>query len=603
MFGDPVEPAESENVTSQTGTDGSSLMAMFVPTLLQLSEARSVRRIQDDHILDAKEREMKEFSSQTPYLTNSANKIHQEENSGLADKQKVKLQETVGSVAIASQVEKLGIPSQVSDGERKLDLPCSHNEKVLDHLVSRVSRIEDLLLRFEERMLKPLNSIEARLQHVEQQLEELNKKPQNSDLQCCTRIYAPEFSCHELDDFFDSNENNMPTSDEKGSPLCIPPEHGADLANASHSLSSLVVTAPEFSHADEEEEDELEAVADSSKEEPKRALSIDDALASALAGLMSSTSAERQKYTQALAIKAPDFSFEEDSNSGKRAMQETKDGIATDPPFNHTVTDETECIISASTSSNIHFLESKLKEIKSFNDHYLENTGEGVDEKFWFNEEGKDSQASDIQDAIASGGQVVTETNLHKITEDIEGLEASNRFSNISALGYCEAVDQFLDNQIDGGSDLIQEITFANFEFSTTAEVKDKDCEKVILQDIFYFPSASSIVDFEIPILDVNFVSQDISPSASLLEALLADLPDSNDEVPCATEQDDVSQVGEQCDLISVDDYKSIIPTNANYFSVDVDYCSLGEIPLTVEDEGLQEYYTSNGGECEVGLI
>ncbi|KAJ0095592.1 hypothetical protein Patl1_17181 [Pistacia atlantica] len=397
VFGDPVEPADSENITSQTGNrDGSSLMAMFVPTLLQLSKARSVGRIQDDRILDAKEKQkMQEISSQATDLTNSANKIQQE----------VKLQETVGSAAIASQIE---MPSRLSDGESKPDLSSSHDGKVLDHLVFRVSRIEDLLLRFEERMLKPLNSIEARLQHVEQQIEELNKKPQNSKLRCCTRFSAPEFSCHELDDFLDNNENNMPVSDEKGSPLCIPPEDGADLANASQSPSSPVVTGPEISHAaDEEEDDELEAVADSSKEEPKRFLSVDDALASALAGLLSSTSAEPQKYTQALAIKAPDFSSEEDSNSGKKASREIKDGIATDPPIHYTVTDETECINdSVSTSSNIQFSESELEVIKSFDDHYLEDTEEAVDEKCWFNEEGKDdSQARGIQDAAASAGQ------------------------------------------------------------------------------------------------------------------------------------------------------------------------------------------------------
>ncbi|KAJ0038671.1 hypothetical protein Pint_23989 [Pistacia integerrima] len=398
--------------------------------------------------------------------------------------------------AIASQIE---MPSRLSDGESKPDLSSSHDGKVLDHLVFRVSRIEDLLLRFEERMLKPLNSIEARLQHVEQQIEELNKKPQNSKLRCCTRFSAPEFSCHELDDFLDNNENNMPS------------------------------LAPEISHAaDEEEDDELEAVADSSKEEPKRflILSVDDALASALAGLLSSTSAEPQKYTQALAIKAPDFSSEEDSNSGKKASREIKDGIATDPPIHYTVTDETEYINdSVSTSSNIHFSESELEE------KMIHRPG-----------------VSRMQ--LLQLGKEITEIDLHQITEDIEGLEVINRLSNTSVLDDCEAVNQFLDNQMDDGSDSTQDVAFVNSEFTTTTEVKDEESDKAILQNILEFPCASSIVDFKIPILDVKFVSQDISHTRSLLEAFLADIPDSNDEAR-ATEKDNGSQVGEQCNLIS----------------------------------------------------
>ncbi|KAJ0095595.1 hypothetical protein Patl1_17182 [Pistacia atlantica] len=153
---------------------------------------------------------------------------------------------------------------------------------------------------------------------------------------------------------------------------------------------------------------------------------------------------------------------------------------------------------------------------------------------------------------------------------------------------------------MDDGSDSTQDVAFVNSEFTTTTEVKDEESDKAILQNILEFPCASSIVDFKIPILDVKFVSQDISHTRSLLEAFLADIPDSNDEAH-ATEKDNGSQVGEQCNLISVDDYELTIPTSTNRFSVDVDYCSLGEIPLTVEDEGLREYYTSNKGECGPG--
>ncbi|KAJ8751493.1 hypothetical protein K2173_016716 [Erythroxylum novogranatense] len=100
-------------------------------------------------------------------------------------------------------------------------------------LVLRLNRLEDILLRFEENMLKPINSIDERLQCVERQLEVLSKKAQNVELLSCTRISAPEFSCSE------SETNSFYNS---GS-LC-------------QLFAILVVTAPAFSNCDDEEENE-----------------------------------------------------------------------------------------------------------------------------------------------------------------------------------------------------------------------------------------------------------------------------------------------------------------------------------------------------------
>lgn len=96
---------------------------------------------------------------------------------------------------------KVQIPLPVLNIKRKMDcraqnnFPCSQLERLMEQLIMKVSIIEDLCLRFEENMLKPINSIEARLQWVEQQLELLSKKSQDSRFPFCTTFSAPfEFS-------------------------------------------------------------------------------------------------------------------------------------------------------------------------------------------------------------------------------------------------------------------------------------------------------------------------------------------------------------------------------------------------------------------------
>ncbi|KAJ6692086.1 40S RIBOSOMAL PROTEIN S27 [Salix purpurea] len=146
------------------------------------------------------------------------------------------------------------ILQQVSNTESKSDISRSHCEGVLDQLFSRVNRIEDLLLRFEESMLKPINSIDVRLQQVEKQL-----------------------------DF------------------------------------------PEFSNYDDEVEDHaVELVKESPKVKENHVVSIDDALAYAPAGFLSSCSMWSQKYSQTVAVKAPDFPTEDTNEKVVPLMVESE---------------------------------------------------------------------------------------------------------------------------------------------------------------------------------------------------------------------------------------------------------------------------------------
>ncbi|KAK2637042.1 hypothetical protein Ddye_031834 [Dipteronia dyeriana] len=567
VFADPVESDDSDNRVGQMeNSASSSLMAMFMPTLLQLSRTRSAGQIRDDHSCGEIQKSQG-ISLEATDSTNVSNNIQQEGDSGLADKQKIKKQETVGSASIPAQVE---MPPQDSDTEIKSDMSCSRIEKVLDQLVSRVSRVEDLFLRFEERMVKPISSIEARLQQIEQQLEELIKKPQNSGLLSCTRFSAPEFSCPESDDnFIYNNENATAESDEVKECLSsIPPDDSADLVDTNQYRSCLIVTAPEFSNGDDDKEnDALEAATVTSGDKTKKALSVDDALANALTGFLSSASPEPHKYTQALAIKAPDFSSEEDSNNGKTSSTEVE-GRRAKSPIYFSATDETECINeSMSTSSDNFCLESKVDKTTS-DDHHFEKTGEGVDNVYHHNDSQDDSQDSSIHYTVAPAEQEVAEADLYpQITEDKTTVE----------------------NQNNDGSDTAQEVAVVNSEFNAATEVTEETSDKDVLENVLEFPHTSSVVNFEMPILDVKFVSVESSNSNYLLETLLDEIPEneiveSNVGSTSPKQNDDGSQIGQQHNLISVGDPESAsAAASGNYFCVDMDYCSLVETPSNME--------------------
>ncbi|KAK9283714.1 hypothetical protein L1049_011964 [Liquidambar formosana] len=266
VFADPVESSDSENQVGRVeNSAGSSLMAMLVPTILQLSKTGN-SRIQDKHTFDMREtQKFQEIRSKASDSTNIANTVQLEGKSSIADQQEVKLQEPNGAIAQPAQFH---IPKRVPDMESKPDsfakeqaLPYMHFERAMDQLFSRMGKIEDLCLRFEENMLKPISNIEARLQRVEQQLEVLTKNSQNSGFPSGTRFSAPEFSCNESgSNSFYNDGSDYPSaleSDKKDIPcvkISIPPDDMSVSVNVTQLLPSLVVTAPEFSNGDDEEE-------------------------------------------------------------------------------------------------------------------------------------------------------------------------------------------------------------------------------------------------------------------------------------------------------------------------------------------------------------
>jgi hypothetical protein len=98
----------------------------------------------------------------------------------------------------------------------------------------------------------------------------------------------------------------------------------------------------------------------------------------------------------------------------------------------------------------------------------------------------------------------------------------------------------------------------------------------------------------------VKFVSQGNSGIKPPLEALLAGMPDLEVEVPSVMEDNnDGSGIGDQCNLISVEDFGAINPHFSGYGLSH----SLNETPSNMEADKLHDCYTSSGQEMPASSL
>ncbi|KAI3676656.1 hypothetical protein L1987_86268 [Smallanthus sonchifolius] len=267
VFADPIDFNDSENQTVNAETSaGSSLMTMLVPTLLGLTKSRPVP-IHDQNSSNPVGKPIKtEFEPTTS--TNPVNLVHQQDET-LRKPSEPKAELTQSQLPVSTPDK-----DKVCDWTKRNEFSYTRTEVLLEQLVARVSRIEDICMRFEENMLKPMNNMEARLQRVEQQVELLGRRP-----------VSPSFSRLEPDPRSISNDGHgSQFSDESES------ERTGSFSTETHKPPEdiSVATVQEFS-CDEKVEmnDVLELP---KKEKPKKTVSIDDALlAAALAGFSSFT--------------------------------------------------------------------------------------------------------------------------------------------------------------------------------------------------------------------------------------------------------------------------------------------------------------------------
>lgn len=601
MFADPVDSTDSEKANKMENSSGNPLMAMLLPTLLQMSKTKGISaiRTQDKHTSEAsRTQNFEESTSEATCSTNCATKIQQEQNSSIAHHGKMELQDVNTAGTNASQLQR---PPQVSLGESKADSlpPNDRVERALDQLFSRMGRIEDIFLRFEDSLLKPISSIEARLLRVEQQLEVLTNKQKDCEPRPYLRFCAPNFSSVQSDsNSFYHTETDYPRCEEFGSNIksfhydaqtmntqTNQADDVSDSVNTTQLLPSLVVTAPEFSNFDDEEENqESDRITGSSADKPRNAITVDDALASALAGFVSSISSQPQNHIPSLSVKAPEFSNEEDTEVGEAS-----------PRDQHEIrTNGAENINGSLSHASCPSLDGKKKVEKSLNDDQSEETAEEVCGWYWQFEGGEDDQPSgrpinkndEQADDDKAGAQ-----NFER-TVEIEGAEVSTEANSSLVHNKTDVQYQWFLNQTDAtgshttkndATSIADSITEAE---NTKSESDNKD--QGILRNILESScTAASVVDFESPVLDVKFISQSSHSSNFTLEALLSDSPESKFEgATCVEESHSMTPSDDYGNLISVEDGEEplgLVTNNQIY--VDFDYCSLPQEHWSGEGE------------------
>ncbi|XP_076952227.1 uncharacterized protein LOC143625894 [Bidens hawaiensis] len=311
VFADPIDP--SVDLVSQTANPetsaSSSLMTMLVPTLLGLAKSRSVHlpdQNSSNHVVKHVKTELEPSDAKTELTpshlrTSQLIKTELEPTSSNNSINHVRQKdETLRKPSEAkAELTQSQLPVLTPDKE----FPYMRTEILLEQLVSRVSRIEDICMRFEENMLKPINTMEARLQRVEQQVELLAKCPE-----------SPMFSKREPDPT-STNEN------ENDSRLCGEPE-----LEKTVSFSSGDHEPPEDTFCDEKVE--VSDVLESPKEKPKKTVSIDDALAAALAGFSSFT-----KSNDGLIVESIDTTHVSITDSEDEAEADSESLKETGPEF------------------------------------------------------------------------------------------------------------------------------------------------------------------------------------------------------------------------------------------------------------------------------
>ncbi|KAL6125045.1 hypothetical protein ACLB2K_077553 [Fragaria x ananassa] len=556
VFADPADSADLEKETSTVeNSAGSSLMAMFMPTLLQLPKTRSVNQTQDSQMIGSK------ASDSTSVVT----KFQTDIKPSISEHQEVLCQD-------ASRDTFGSTPSQIPVGvpvtESETDTGNHHVERSMDLLFSRMGRIEDLLLRFEDKMVKPISSIEARLERVEQQLEVLSKQSQNSRLSTCSRFYAP-FSCIE------SDSNSFYNS-------------GNDYPSCEAVISGLVVTAPEFSSNDEDEEDQSSSIVITpSKNTPRPALTIDDALASALAGFLSLTSNHAQKCSQPFSVKAPEFLNEEDGSPDTKASVGVEE-LGTGPSMCYDESDGIQNVKDSLAHS------SRISSYTEENDERFNDEHSVKPEGIHVQQEHHEVRGEDKPDGKSSENAVdhgMGRTDNCETTEEIEKGVVITEISNIASPDKTDIPNGLPQDETDDGFNNTQEDT--NTEEVTeensdrpAKEEKGENSDKDVLKNILEFSRISSVVDFEIPVLDVKFTSLESCNGTCSLAALLSESPESMTEASCVKESDDAPPVNESS-LILVEDGERVGPAPDGSFSVDMDFYSVAE-PLSTWDANLQ---------------
>ena len=625
MFGDPVdteiEESHNENLS------GSSLMAMFLPTLLQaskttgLSSLRAVRKEtqfvlkddlketpqpsasvienqfdEEDSIIGPREVELKEVKegSVGPSQSDTPSQAAKMESDHAVSSQAAQVDSNCR--AIPSKVAEMennrhAIPSQVPINQG--DFLGGNVERALEKLMSRMDRIEEICLGFQEKMVVPMNSIEARLQRVEQRLETLSMKRQNSELPSYYKISAPDASFIESDtnsceNCLDCTVTGEIESDKKSlhtevlnvSPQDVSPEddYPEDMSESESTtqlLPGLVVTAPEFPEDDDEEDNASEQKINLSDDIKKK--SIDDALSSSLANFLSSSlTSEVTKYTKGIDLKAPEFSNEDaDHKSSNKTVKNDLVYPTDSEEFSHIQ------VLTSSTNS----LEEGEKVSTDSKDKSSEKTALEAEQCEFFCSAQGDQDEVCVDSTLAEPKPKMDSNDNFKDEENgkISGEEESEVFlSNLSNIS-----NEVVDDQTSSGY--------------RAADAPKNTFHDNIIENFLGFLLGSPVVDYEIPLLDVKFTSQTSPTTDSFLESLLVETPGTNSRDPSVNVSSEDLSIKEQLEgngsllieehsnLISVDDGELVNPASNTHFAVVEDMSTSITAPVNIEGDIVAE--------------
>lgn len=649
IYADPVLSEDTDSSSNMPqNAFGSSLMSMLVPTLLQLSKSRTSQMQQRNDYTATERRKSLDAEDKS---TGAAI------NSGAYQSERMPNSQINSASVHMSQRE---VPGQATNPQNKPyplggenTFSCSHIERTLNELVFRICRIEQFCLRFEENMLKPISSMEARLEKVEQQVDSFCKNAES----CRTgwnRISAPECRNSESSSTWmngndshgstksDSMKNNdccheeilVPPSEASSSANAVQCSDMADLvksgdfcrevveapsfangaspsdaplsAGASRLHPGLVVTAPDFSSIDDEEEnDVIEAIEGSPKDSLKKPLSIDDALASALAGFLSLASTDPSICTHTVEEAAESPTVVKSIYSSPLAVIQDVEPAIPSVDIN-----------GSNEPIAISLEEAALTEVRkslAADDSCEETTNAVGLDQFSEDEDRKESVGSSVyglpdvdKDNLEDGGSSIKLGFLEG--DDAKSQALLSNFSEASAflinatlpndhsIAHVEPQEAYMGAQ-DAAAETADPIcALAYMDSSSIKEVVKEDPD--VLQNILELPIPATL-DFETPILDVKFSSLENS-SAKSLEALLVEMPELQNETLCMRE-DNKSFSSEPTDLVIIEDGDSAAceASNNQFFLNSYDSCCL---PSNTEEE-LQHPHDCSGQDGCASLI
>ncbi|XP_057525348.1 uncharacterized protein LOC130804775 [Amaranthus tricolor] len=580
VFADPVVSSDTNSLPNKPETSSDmATMSLLIPTLLQMSK---------------NQRNQKQGQSDSSAVVN---KCHNPEDKPIgmpmiaSTSQSESTQEALLSSGseLMSQSELQRLDSQVKSfpSSDRSEFSCSRIERTLDELVSRVTKIEHFCLRFEETLVKPVSNMEARLERIEHQLDTFFKTAKSSMTEC-TRISAPNYICSESesDSIFtegndspstiqcksikkdqDSFEDMSNTPSDAYSSLCNQPNGVPSSTTASQLHPSLVLTAPDFSFVDDEGDNgPLETLKESPKSILKKPLSIDDCLASALAGFLSSASIninmdeetadtyskeETGKTSQSEVIKSDDQAvlFDVPDISGKYNVEIEEDSSVADNGFTETkFVDKNSLIYEGDNETHISTCnEVNVDQVKTVGDLSVDV---------------RSIEAEDDSNQLFSFDSPVNDTNVTALRIPADCINSSSGIETAN-----ESAGILLNT--------------------------------LKLQSPF-------VVDFETPILDVTFLSQESSSKYSL-DGLLVDDPELHSEVSYGKEYnatsfnqqsnlDNATPFNKQCDLVIIDNVDSATSETSTNFSFCLDYHDADCVPLNREEAEQNKCSTQDMG-------